>query len=103
LEPFDHPRVVVDAPAFAPVDTVSGSRRGSEIVTGAKRRAGAAEDHAVHRTVVVGVPQRVFEFADELDRQSVALPRSVQRDASASSLNFVQEICVSGRVGHLTF
>ena len=73
------PDVVVDLLAAAIVRPLAGAVFG-QIGAGAEMRTGAAQHHAMHPVMLVGLQQGRVQFAVDFRAEGVALFRSVQRD-----------------------
>ena len=99
LRALELPRVVVEAARAAVAGAAAlaaAARRLGEVVARAEARARAAHDHGVDLAVGVGVPERLVQLLEQLQRQGVALLGPVQGDAGAPALDLDGDL----RVGH---
>ena len=97
---FEIPAVFVDPSAGTTIDVVVALRlRRCEIVASAECGPIRTQDHAMHRSVIVGFPERIDEFREQSRREWVASLRLVQRDPRAAAVHFIEEVFV-GTLGH---
>ncbi len=73
---------------------------GGEVITRGKSDACASKDDAMHRLVVIRLPECRFEFFDQRKRERVSLLGPVQCHAGSISIDFVKDMFVTSFVCH---
>jgi hypothetical protein len=93
LRALELPDVVIDR-ARAAVRLLRARRlpcRGrGQVVAGAERPPGATQNHRVHVAVVIRLPQRFVELAQELRGKRIQLLGPVQGDARPAALDLIE-------------